>query len=158
MLKSASLKADDIKLVAVSPQVAVQSLVGKRIDAAFLFEPQARIVKLIAPVTQIYEVGAFWLFPCRVVITSGVTLTKRLEAVWKSLDARLDAIQLMSKDPAAASKLISHYLIAEPILKTLKHGDLLRDVVITSAIKIQTFTAALMPKKLARMQELANIL
>src|SRR3546814_6687376 len=56
VLKDAGLKPDDLSIMGVSPQVAVQSLVGKRVDAAFLFEPQARIAQLIAPVTQIYEV------------------------------------------------------------------------------------------------------
>ncbi|WP_225869876.1 ABC transporter substrate-binding protein [Glaciimonas sp. PCH181] len=157
-LKNAGLKADDINIVGVSPQVAVQSLVGKRVDAAFLFEPQASIAKLVAPVTQIYEVGAVWPFPCMVVITSGETLTKRRDAVWKSLDAQREAIQLLTKDPVAGSKLISSYFIAEPTLKTLKHGDLPRDVVIADAIKTQTFSAALTSKELSRMQELANIL
>ena len=157
-LKNAGLKADDINIVGVSPQVAVQSLVGKRVDAAFLFEPQASIAKLVAPVTQIYEVGAVWPFPCMVVITSGETLTKRRDAVWKSLDAQREAIQLLTKDPVAASKLISGYFIAEPTLKTLKHGELPRDVVIADAIRTQTFSAALTAKELSRMQELANIL
>ena len=157
-LKAVGLKADDVNIVGVSPQVAVQSLVGKRVDAAFLFEPQASIAKLVAPVKQIYEVGEVWPFPCMVVITSGATLTKRRDAVWKSLDAQQEAIQMLTKDPAAASKLISPYFIAEPTLKTLKHGDLPRDVVITDAIKTQTFNAALTSKELARMQELANIL
>ncbi|HEX2531077.1 MAG TPA: ABC transporter substrate-binding protein, partial [Burkholderiaceae bacterium] len=57
VLKNAGLKADDLNILGVSPQVAVQSLVGKRVDAAFLFEPQAHIAKLVAPVKQIYEIG-----------------------------------------------------------------------------------------------------
>jgi len=50
VLKNAGLKVDDVNIMGVSPQVAVQSLVGKRVDAAFLFEPQASIAQLIAPV------------------------------------------------------------------------------------------------------------
>src|SRR6476620_2425394 len=57
VLKDAGLKPDDVNIMGVSPQVAVQSLVGKRVDAAFLFEPQASVAKLIAPVKQIYEIG-----------------------------------------------------------------------------------------------------
>ncbi|NKI72486.1 ABC transporter substrate-binding protein [Collimonas pratensis] len=157
-LKNAGLKADDVNILGVSPQVAVQSLVGKRVDAAFLFEPQASIAKLVAPVKQIYEVGEVWPFPCMVVITSGETLAKRREAVWKSLDAQREAINLLQKDPAAASKLIAGYFIADPTLKTLKHGDLPRETVISDAIKSQTFSAVLTAKELARMQELADIL
>ncbi len=63
VFKQAGLKSDDVNIMGVSPQIAVQSLVGKRVDAAFLFEPQASIAQLIAPVKQIYEIGAVWPFP-----------------------------------------------------------------------------------------------
>ncbi|MGE5621649.1 MAG: ABC transporter substrate-binding protein, partial [Bacillota bacterium] len=158
VLKQAGLKPDDVNIMGVSPQVAVQSLVGKRVDAAFLFEPQASIAKLIAPVKQVYEIGEVWPFPCMVVITSGDTLKKRKDAVWKSLDAQHEAIELLQKKPADASKLIAGYFIAEPTLKTLKKGEVPRETVITEAIKSQTFTAAVTPKEQARMQEIANIL
>jgi NitT/TauT family transport system substrate-binding protein len=158
VLKNAGLKEDDVNIMGVSPQVAVQSLVGKRVDAAFLFEPQARIAQLIAPVKQIYEIGEVWPFPCMVVITSGDTLKKRRDAVWKSLDAQREAIDLLQKKPAEASKLIAGYFISEPTLKTLKHGDMPREDVIRDAIKSQTFSAVLTPKEQARMQEIADIL
>lgn len=158
VLKNAGLKPDDLDILGVSPQIAVQSLVGKRVDAAFLFEPQAHIAQLIAPVKQIYEIGEVWPFPCMVVITSGDTLKKKKDAVWKSLDAQHDAIELLQKKPADAAKLISGYFISEPTLKTLKHGEMPRETVITEAIKSQTFNAALTGKQQARMQELANIM
>lgn len=158
VLKNAGLKPDEVNILGVSPQVAVQSLVGKRVDAAFLFEPQASIAQLIAPVKQIYEIGEVWPFPCMVVITSGDTLKKRRDDVWKSLDAQRDAIQMLQKQPADAAKLIAGYFISEPTLKTLKHGEVQREQVITDAIKSQTFGAALTPKEQARMQEIADIL
>lgn len=158
VLKEAGLKPEDVQVMGVSPQVAVQSLVGKRVDAAFLFEPQATIAQLIAPTKEIYEIGEVWPFPCMVVITSGDTLKKRKNDVWKSLDAQREAIDLLKSKPAEASKLIAGYFIAEPTLKTLKKGDLPRETVITSAIKSQTFNAALSQKEQARMQEIANIM
>ncbi|RJF94986.1 ABC transporter substrate-binding protein [Noviherbaspirillum saxi] len=158
VLKEAGLKPDDVNVMGVSPQVAVQSLVGKRVDAAFLFEPQASIAQLIAPVKQIYEIGEVWPFPCMVVITSGETLKKRKDAVWKSLDAQREAIDLLQKKPADASKLIAGYFISEPTLKTLNKGELPRETVITDAIKSQTFSPILSQKEQARMQEIANIL
>lgn len=158
VLKNAGLKADDLNIMGVSPQVAVQSLVGKRVDAAFLFEPQARIAQLIAPTRQIYEIGEVWPFPCMVVITSGETLKKRRDAVWKSLDAQREAIDLLQNKPMEASKLIAGYFISEPTLKTLKHGDVPREDVIRDAIKSQTFSAVLTAKEQARMQEIADIL
>ncbi|MBB5216953.1 ABC transporter substrate-binding protein [Parapusillimonas granuli] len=158
VLKDAGLKADDLTIMGVSPQVAVQSLVGKRVEAAFLFEPQARIAQLVAPVTQIYEIGEVWPFPCMVVITSGDTLKKRKEDVWKSLDAQRDAIDLLQNKPEEAAKLIASYFISEPTLKTLKHGEVPREDVIRDAIKSQTFSPILTDKEQARMQEIADIM
>jgi NitT/TauT family transport system substrate-binding protein len=158
VLKQAGLKPDDINVMGVSPQVAVQSLAAKRVDAAFLFEPQASIAKLIAPVKQIYEVGEVWPFPCMVVITSGDTLKKRKDMVWKSLDSQKDAIDLLQKKPQEASKYIASYFIAEPTLKTLKKGELPREAVITEAIKTQVFSPAVTQKEQARMQEIAGIM
>ncbi|MEO6959978.1 MAG: ABC transporter substrate-binding protein [Burkholderiaceae bacterium] len=158
VLKDAGLKSTDLTIMGVSPQVAVQSLVGKRVDAAFLFEPQARIAQLIAPVKQIYEIGEVWPFPCMVVITSNKSLQRNKEAVWKSLDAQREAIDLLKNKPEAAAKLIAGYFIAEPTLKTLKHGDVAREDVIRDAIKSQTFGAQLTSKELSRMQEIADIM
>lgn len=158
VLKDAGLSADDLTIMGVSPQVAVQSLVGKRVDAAFLFEPQASIAKLIAPVTQIYEIGEVWPFPCMVVITSGEVLKHRKEAVWKSLDAQKEAIDLLEQNPAEAAKLIASYFIAEPTLKTLDNRELPREEVIQAAIESQTFSAKLTDQELDRMQEIADIM
>lgn len=158
VLKQAGLKPDDVNVMGVSPQVAVQSLVGRRVDAAFLFEPQASIAKLIAPVKQIYEIGEVWPFPCMVVITSANTLAKRKSAVWQSLDAQRQAIDLLQNKPTEASKLIAGYFLSEPTLKTLTQGEVPRETVITGAIKSQTFSAALTRKDLTRMQEIADML
>ena len=53
VFKQAGLKTDDVNVMGVSPQVAVQSLAGKRVDGALLLEPQASNAKVIAPVKQI---------------------------------------------------------------------------------------------------------
>lgn len=158
VLKEGDLQPSDLTIMGVSPAIAVQSLVGKRVDAAFLFEPYDRIAQLIAPVKQIYEVGQSWPFPCMVVITSGDVLDKRKDAVWKALDAQRAAIELLQNQPEQASELIASYFIAEPTLKTLKHGDLPRESVITDAIKTQVFTAKLTDQDAARMQEIADIM
>ncbi|NYT77055.1 ABC transporter substrate-binding protein [Alcaligenaceae bacterium] len=158
VLKNAGLERGDVTVMGVSPQVAVQSLVGKRVDAAFLFEPQASIAKLIAPVTQIYEIGEVWPFPCMVVITAGDTLKKRKDDVWKSLDAQREAIDLLQNKPAEAAKLIASYFVAEPTIKTLKNGDVAREDVIQKAIESQTFSPVLTTQELARMQEIADIM
>lgn len=158
VLKDAGLQASDVNILGVSPQVAVQSLVGKRVDAAFLFEPQASIAQLIAPVKQIYEIGEVWPFPCMVTITSGKTLESKKDLVWKSLDAQRQAIELLQRKPDEAAKLIAGYFIAEPTLKTLHEGDVPREKIISKAIQTQTFSPALTPKDLSRMQEVADIM
>lgn len=158
VLKDAGLTTDDVNIMGVSPQVAVQSLVGKRVDAAFLFEPQVRIAQLIAPVKQIYEVGEVWPFPCMVVITSGDTLKNRRDDVWRSLDAQKEAIDMLEKQPEQAAKLIAGYFISEPTLKTMNKGDVPREVIIRDAIKSQTFSPVLTNKEQSRMQEIADIL
>lgn len=158
VLKDAGLKASDVTIMGVSPQVAVQSLVGKRVDAAFLFEPQASIAQLIAPVKQIYEIGEVWPFPCMVTITAGDTLRNKKDLVWKSLDAQREAIELLQNKPDEAAKLIAGYFIAEPTLKTLNNGEIPREQVISKAIQTQTFSPALTAKDLSRMQEVADIM
>jgi NitT/TauT family transport system substrate-binding protein len=158
VFKQAGIKPDDVNVMGVSPQVAVQSLAAKRVDAAFLFEPQASVAKLIAPVKQIYEIGEVWPFPCMVVITSGETLKKRKDDVWKSLDAQKEAIDMLQKKPAEAAKHIAAQFISEPTLKTLNKGEVPREAVIVDAIKTQTFSPAVTPKEQARMQEIAGIM
>ncbi|WP_421681570.1 ABC transporter substrate-binding protein [Stutzerimonas urumqiensis] len=157
-LKAAGVDPSEVNIMGVSPAVAVQSLVAGRVDAAFLFEPYDRIAQLVAPVEQIYEIGEVWPFPCMVVITSGETVEKRKEAVWKSLDAQREAIAMLENEPAKAADLIADYFIAEPTLKTLERGELPRDQVIEEAIKTQTFSAKLNEDDLERIQELADIL
>jgi len=158
VFKQAGLAAGDVNVMGVSPAVAVQSLVGKRVDAAFLFEPYDRIAQLVAPVTQIYEIGESWPFPCMVVITSGQTLDKRKDDVWKALDAQKQAIDMLQQQPAEAARLIADYFIAEPTIKTLERGDLPRETVIEEAIRTQTFTPRLSEQDLSRMQEIAGIM
>ncbi len=158
VLKEAGLTKDDVNILGVSPQVAVQSLVGKRVDAAFLFEPQASIAQLIAPVKQIYEIGEVWPFPCMVTITSGETLKNHKDKVWKSLDAQKAAIDLLRNKPDEAAKLIASYFIGEPTLKTLDGKEIPRNEVISKSIQTQTFNAKLTQADLDRMQEVADLM
>lgn len=154
-LKDAGLSPSDLRILGVQPAVAVQSLVGNRVEAAFLFEPYDRIAQLVAPVTQIYEIGEVWPFPCMVVITSGATLDKNRDLIDRAQDAQREAIELLENKPAEAAKLIAHYFIAEPTLKTLEHGDVAREEVIRQAIETQTFSPVLTEAEVSRMRELA---
>lgn len=158
MLADAGLDPSDLNIMGVAPAVAVQSLVGGRVDAAFLFEPYDRIAQLVAPVEQIYEIGEVWPFPCMVVITSAETLEKRKDAVWAALDAQREAIQMLEEEPAKAAGLITSYFIKEPTLKTLDQGEVPSEQVIEQAIATQDFSAELTDDDIARMKELAGIM
>ena len=158
VFKQAGLAPTDVSIMGVSPQVAVQSLVAKRVDGAFLFEPQASIVKTIAPVKEIYEIGEVWPFPCMVVITSGEVVKTRKDELWKTLDAQKDAIDMLRQRPDEAAKYIAEEFIAEPSLRTLEGKEVPREEIITKAIKTQVFNAALTDKDRARMQEIAAIM
>ena len=158
VFQQAGVKPSEVNVMGVSPQVAVQSLVAKRVDGAFLFEPQASIAKAIAPVKQIYEIGEVWPFPCMVVITSGDIIKKRKDDLWKTLDAQKDAIDMLQQRPQEAAKYIASQFIAEPALKRMDGTEVAREVVITDAIKTQEFNAALTEKDLARMEEIAAIM
>jgi NitT/TauT family transport system substrate-binding protein len=158
VFQQAGLQPSQVNVMGVSPQVAVQSLVAKRVDGAFLFEPQASIAKAIAPVKQIYEIGEVWPFPCMVVITSGDIIKKRKDDLWKTLDAQKDAIDMLEQRPQEAAKYIASQFISEASLKRMDGGEVARETVITEAIKTQEFNAALTEKDLARMQEIATIM
>lgn len=158
VLKDAGVNPKDVNIMGVKPAIAVQSLVAGHVDAAFLFEPYDRIARLVAPVHQIYEIGQVWPFPCMVVITSGKTLKAHKDLLWAALDAQRDAIKLLTQKPAEAAKLIAPFFIAEPTLKTLKHGDMSRDAVIEEAIKTQTFSAVLTKEDIKRMHEIKAIM
>lgn len=158
VLDNAGLTASDLNIMGVAPAVAVQSLVGGRVDAAFLFEPYSSIAKLVAPVKQIYEVGEVWPFPCMVVITSAKTLEQRKDVLWAALDAQMEAIDLLKNEPEKAAHLIADYFIREPVVKSLSQGDISREAVITQAIKTNDFSAKLTTADIKRMKELASIM
>ncbi|MEX2474695.1 ABC transporter substrate-binding protein [Marinobacter sp.] len=157
-LAESGLKPTDLNIMGVAPSVAIQSLVGGRVEAAFLFEPYASIAKLVAPVKEIYEIGEVWPFPCMVVITSGETLEKRKDALWAALDAQRDAIAMLANAPAEAAPLITDYFIKESVVKSLNQGEVSSEKVIADAIQTNDFSAKLTEDDIARMKELAGIM
>jgi len=158
VLANAGLQPDDLNIMGVAPAVAVQSLVGGRVDAAFLFEPYDRIAQLVAPVKQIYQIGEVWPFPCMVVITSGETLKKRKDVIWASLDAHRDAIDMLENHPKKASSYITDYFIKEDVVKSLNKGDIPAEEVISEAIQTNVFSAKLTDDDIDKMKELAGIM
>jgi NitT/TauT family transport system substrate-binding protein len=158
MLANAGLQPDDLNIMGVAPAVAVQSLVGGRVDAAFLFEPYDRIAQLVAPVKQIYEIGEVWPFPCMVVITSGDTLKNRKDVIWAALDAQRDAIDMLENEPEKASPYITDYFIKDDVVKSLNQGDIPAEDVIAQAIQTNVFSSKLTDADIGRMKELAGIM
>lgn len=157
-LADAGLEPGDLNIMGVAPAVAVQSLVGGRVNAAFLFEPYASIAQLVAPVKEIYEVGEVWPFPCMVVITSGETLKNRKDVLWAAMDAQRDAIDMLENSPAEAAPYITDYFIKEDSVKSLNQGDVPAQQVISAAIKTNDFSAKLTDADISRMRELATIM
>ncbi|MEC7814647.1 MAG: ABC transporter substrate-binding protein [Pseudomonadota bacterium] len=157
-LAEAGVQPDELNIMGVAPAVAIQSLVGGRVDSAFLFEPYASIAKLVAPVKEIYEIGEVWPFPCMVVITSGETLEKRKDALWAALDAQREAIDMLENEPAKASPLITDYFIKDDVVKSVNQGDVPAEQVITQAIQTNDFSAKLTEGDISRMKELAGIM
>lgn len=158
MLDNAGLQPNDLNIMGVAPAVAVQSLVGGRVDAAFLFEPYDRIAQLVAPVKQIYEIGEVWPFPCMVVITSAETLEKRKDVLWAALDAQREAIDMLENQPAEAAPMITNYFIKDEFVASRNQGKVPATEVITQAIQTNDFSAKLTEADIARMKELAGIM
>ncbi|WP_417568211.1 ABC transporter substrate-binding protein [Marinobacter sp.] len=158
MLDNAGLQPGDLNIMGVAPAVAVQSLVGGRVDAAFLFEPYDRIARLVAPVKQIYEIGEVWPFPCMVVITSAETLKNRKDLVWAALDAQREAIDMLENEPAQAAPLITNYFIKDEFVESRNQGKIPAENVITQAIQTNDFSAKLTGDDINRMKELATIM
>jgi NitT/TauT family transport system substrate-binding protein len=157
-LANAGLQPEDLNIMGVAPAVAVQSLVGGRVDAAFLFEPYDRIAQLVAPVKQIYEIGEVWPFPCMVVITSAETLKNRKDVLWAALDAQREAIAMLENNPAKAAPLITDYFIKDEFVKSRNQGNIPAETVITQAIQTNDFSARLTESDINRMKELAGIM
>ncbi|HET8850034.1 MAG TPA: ABC transporter substrate-binding protein [Marinobacter sp.] len=157
-LAEAGVQPEDLNILGVAPAVAIQSLVGGRVDSAFLFEPYASIAKLVAPVKEIYEIGEVWPFPCMVVITSGATLENRKDVVWAALDAQREAIGMLENAPEQAAPLITDYFLKEDVIESRDQGNIPAVEVITQAIRTNDFSAKLTDSDISRMKELAGIM
>jgi len=157
VLKQAGLKRSDVGMRYVSPSLAVQSLVAGNADAAFLFEPYARLARYTADVKEIYEIGETWPFPCMVVITSGKSWSQRTDVIVSALEAQKKAIQLLQSDSAAASKLIRKYFIATETVSTLS-GEVSSDRIIAEAIEANSFDWELTDSDRDRIVDIKNIM
>lgn len=156
-LQQAKLTKADLTMIYAEPAQAIQSLAGGAVDAAFVFEPYARMALLTSPVKEVYEIGKVWPFPCMVVITTDDVLKKNREAINRMLDAQKEAIELMQKDPQKAAEYITYRFIQGDSFKTA-NGEVKATTVIKESIQSQEFTWEVTPDQIKRMQEIADIM
>lgn len=156
-LAQAKLTNKDVQMVYAEPAQAIQSLAGGAVDAAFVFEPYSRMAQLTSPVTQIYEIGKVWPFPCMVVITTDDQLKKDRDAVNRMLDAQKEAIEMLQKDPQKAADFITKRFIEGDSFKTAK-GDVKATTVIKESIESQTFNWDITPDHIKTMQQIADLM
>jgi len=157
VLKSAGLTDKDVQILYTSPSTALASLRAGRVDAAFLFEPYDSIVREVLPVTEIYEVGKRWPFPCMVVIVPGKLIAERPAAARKVLASLKRSIEFMKASPVEASRLLAPAFMPE--------GDLLAEgrtvtsqEIMMKSLKSNIFDWRLTPADLKRMQELSAVM
>tara|TARA_B100000614_G_scaffold182658_1_gene163360 strand:+ start:231 stop:1214 length:984 start_codon:yes stop_codon:yes gene_type:complete len=157
LLADSGLSKRDLNMRHVSPAVAVQALVSGGVDAAFLFEPYARIARYTAPVREIAEVGDYWPFPCMVVITSAETWQENRSTIESVLEAQKEAIALLEGDPNQAAGMITHYFMAEETLET-PSGPVPARRVVAEAIEANTFSWRLTSEDLERIKEVEEMM
>lgn len=158
VLRQAGLTRQEVQIVYVEPEVAIQSLAAGLVDAAFVFEPYEQIAKAIADVEVIYEIGKVWPFPCMVTITSGKQLNADREAIYRLLDAHKEAIEMLETQPAEAARYLVKRFVREEELqgpggRKTKAVDLIRN-----AIETQTFRWEISDSDIRRMEEIVQIM
>lgn len=156
--KKAGISQNDVQMQYVSPAVAIQSLAAGKVDAAFVFEPYDSIARLTSPVTQIYEIGKEWPFPCMVVITSGKMANENRDTVNRMLDAQKEAIEMLRNRPDESAKFLAKHFIKEDSLSTSSGETVPAVKIIEESIKSQTFDWAITPAQISRMQEIADMM
>lgn len=157
LLADSGLSKRDLNMRYVSPAVAVQALVSGGVDAAFLFEPYARIARYTAPVQEIAEVGDYWQFPCMVVITSAETWHDSRGSIESVLEAQKEAIELLEGDPRQAAGMITHHFMAEDMLVT-PSGPVPARRVVAEAIEANTFNWRLTEQDVGRIEEVEKMM
>lgn len=157
VLKGVGLTDKDVQILYTAPSTALASLRAGRVDAAFLFEPYDSIVREVLPVTEIYEVGKRWPFPCMVVIVPGKLIAERPAAVRKVLASLKRSMEFMKASPVEASRLLAPAFMPE--------GDLVADgrtvtaqEIMMKSLKSNIFDWRLTPADLKRMQELSAVM
>ena len=157
VLKSAGLTDKDVQIMYTAPSTALASLRAGRVDSAFLFEPYDSIARAAAPVTEIYEVGKSWPFPCMVVIVPGKLIKEQPAAVRKALASLKRSMEFMKEKPAEAARILAPAFMAEEGLAVEGKNIPPEDVMLKS-LKSNVFDWHLTPGDLKRMEELSGIM
>lgn len=157
VLKGAGLTDKDVQIMYTAPSTALASLRAGRVDAAFLFEPYDSIVRQVLPVTELYEVGKRWPFPCMVIIVPGKLTRERPDAVKKLLSSLKHSIEFMSAHPGEASRVLAPAFMPEGDSATEGHAVVAEEIMLRS-LKSNVFDWRLRPADLQRMGELTAIM
>lgn len=157
ILKSVGLTDKDVQIMYTAPSTALASLRAGRVDSAFLFEPYDSIAKASAPVTEIYEVGKVWPFPCMVVIVPGKLIKERPDAVRKTLSALKRSTEFMKEKPAEASRVLAPAFMAEEGLMAEGKAISAEEIMLKS-LKSNVFDWRLSKADLKRMEELSGVM
>lgn len=157
VLAEENLTRDDLNMVYVEPQNAIQSLHAGQVDAAFVFEPFDKIAQLQFEAKQIYEIGKVWPFPCMVVITSAEVLEKDRDMIDRMLDAQKEAIDVLENNSQEAAEILTPRFIGGETLET-PNGSVSAVEVIKESIDSQVFNWELTQDQIDRMQEISDIM
>ena len=157
VLKSAGLTDKNLQIVYTAPSTALASLRAGRVDSAFLFEPYDSVARLALPVTEVYEVGKSWPFPCMVVIVPGKLIKEQPVSAAKFLASIKRSIEFMKDKPVEASRVLAPAFLPEGEIDTQGHNVQPEEVILKS-LKSNVFDWRLSQADLKRMQELSGIM
>jgi NitT/TauT family transport system substrate-binding protein len=157
VLKSAGLTEKDVQLLYTAPSTALASLRAGRIDAAFLFQPYDSMARAALPVTEVYEVGKTWPFPCMVVIVPGRLTKEQPDAARKVLASIKRSVEFITAHPAEASRILAPVFMPEGELAADGRSVSAAEVML-KALKTNVFDWRLSESDLTRMDELAAIM
>jgi NitT/TauT family transport system substrate-binding protein len=157
VLKRAGLTDKDLQIMYTAPSTALASLRAGRVDAAFLFEPYDSVARAVLPVTELYEVGKSWPFPCMVIIVSGKFIKEQPDSAGKTLAALKRSIEFMKQSPGEASRVLAPAFMPAGEIDTEGHKIQAEEIMLNS-LKSNVFDWRLSQADLNRMQELSGVM
>jgi NitT/TauT family transport system substrate-binding protein len=157
VLKNAGLNDKELQIIYTAPATALASLRAGRVDSAFLFEPYDSMARAALPVTELYEVGKSWPFPCMVIIVPGKLIKEQPAAAHKFLASIKNSIEFMKEKPAEASRVLAPAFMPEG--EFVAEGQNVKpEEIMLKSLKSNTFDWRLSQADLKRMQELSGIM